>query len=724
MMKRKGVICCIIYFTITCICTLLFIGEARFFFSAYNIKFEEQARIGLDSVSALLSQSFAKSRGQTDSITYSLISKSTDKTIIKEEIASTVNSYPIDGLYFNLSGPDSGYSLLYSKRRGFIRIPDTNNTYKQYTEQTHVKNHAWWIPPIMDELMGERIIGCCIPFKLEDSTVVVMILYNITHIDERLQRMGLNRFGLPYIMDTTTAFIAHPLSETQPLSQLAQDYNDDALIKLAEDLCNGRYTNKNYWHSNTVTGQQCNEMAAHIDETGWILGLSVYSGSSLESASYRQAMKRSIIRMTIYFVLVLIAMLFFINNVFDRLKLSLCYCYLLPFLFVSAIVMVVVAYDIFPANGDLPKQQKSNDTIFEDIYSMDGKMDILNSRRIKDKWDPQRIVDMRSLTMLTDAYTKQVKQLSDEPVKLIPTGLYIHTIQFNSSREIRVSGILWQKYLIAERAGSPYLANDYTQKGVIFPSAKINSYELTDSLNIFMDGERAMLYRWSFDIDIPETLSCRLYPFGISELKLPLWSANMDDNTLIIPDLDAYKQTFPDICPGLSAQIDISGWDIASSYYSYSIESYLTNFGNTDMRGLNKFPELMFNISVSRKFIDSLIGKIIPLLVVLILLYTILFVRNDSDGFNNIIGCSGLFFVLVFDHISLRETVASSGIMYLEYCYFFTYLLLLLITATSFRIDSNKKINTVLKITDKFLRLYFWTVILGLMAIASILIFY
>jgi hypothetical protein len=56
--------------------------------------------------------------------------------------------------------------------------------------------------------------------------------------------------------------------------------------------------------------------------------------------------------------------------------------------------------------------------------------------------------------------------------------------------------------------------------------------------------------------------------------------------------------------------------------------------------------------------------KIIPLLIVQVLLLTILFVRNDSDGFNNIIGCSGLFSVLMFDHINLRESVTSSDIMY------------------------------------------------------------
>lgn len=99
---------------------------------------------------------------------------------------------------------------------------------------------------------------------------------------------------------------------------------------------------------------------------------------------------------------------------------------------------------------------------------------------------------------------------------------------------------------------------------------------------------------------------------------------------------------------------------------------------------------------------------------------------TDNDKKN-----SGAIFVTVkdaagleFDHINLRESVQSGDIMYLEYCYFFTYLLLLLITVTSFRIGSGGSIDKFLKATDTILIRYFWTIILGLMAIATIVKFY
>jgi hypothetical protein len=109
-------------------------------------------------------------------------------------------------------------------------------------------------------------------------------------------------------------------------------------------------------------------------------------------------------------------------------------------------------------------------------------------------------------------------------------------------------------------------------------------------------------------------------------------------------------------------------------------------------------------------------------MVVLVLLFTILFVRVKSDGFNNIIGCSGLFFVLVLDHINLRESVLSEQIMYLEYCYFLSYILLLLITITSFDISKNGRSYNMW--ADTVLKKYFWTIIFGAMAIITAVFFY
>jgi len=152
------------------------------------------------------------------------------------------------------------------------------------------------------------------------------------------------------------------------------------------------------------------------------------------------------------------------------------------------------------------------------------------------------------------------------------------------------------------------------------------------------------------------------------------------------------------------------------------MESYLSNFGNANIQGINQFPELVFSISIMRKFGDILIGKVIPLTIVLLLLFTILFVRDRTDGFNNVIGCSGLFFVLIIDHINLRESVAPDEIMFLEYAYFLSYALLLFVAATSF--DILKRGEEYGIKTDSMIRKYFWTVVLGIMTVVTAMRFW
>jgi hypothetical protein len=371
----------------------------------------------------------------------------------------------------------------------------------------------------------------------------------------------------------------------------------------------------------------------------------------------------------------------------------------------AAIVSILFAYNRHPQQSE---------------FSIDPQQDF-------NKWDPQRIIDQQSLMGFIDIYQQSSKELYNEYARIIPTGLYIYGLEFIESHKINVTGACWQKYLKTGISYPPgikekYNYDSYENKGLFFPGGHVSDMTLTDSLEVLIDNYPAILYRWNFDVEMEQRLSYSLYPFGKNEVKLTLWSTDLDDNTIITPDLESYKQIYPTDKPGLDNHFHIKGWDIFSSYYSYSMDSYLCNFGNSNIYGINQFPELTFNISISRKFIDILICKIVPLTVVLVLLFTILFVRKKDDGFNNIIGCSGLFFVLVLDHINLRETVMSEQIMYLEFCYFFTYILLLLITITSFDIEHRGKTYNMW--ADTVLKKYFWCIISGAMLAVTTVFFY
>ncbi|MDR2383679.1 MAG: hypothetical protein LBD76_07355 [Prevotellaceae bacterium] len=554
-----------------------------------------------------------------------------------------------------------------------------------------------WGGPVYDSFLGERMLYCKGTIDARRSMIIV---YGTRKIYDKLLETGLTRFGLPYIMDCETNFIAHPLDETRSMLELAYDFNDQTLERMSKDVINSRSTNKPYRHINTVTAQKCNEALYSMPTTGWLLGLSVYDGVSLETGEYQTAMRRGYILVIIITVVLLFMLCFILHK-------SGVY----PALFFAMTVSVVTVYNRYP-------QQSKRQVSTADKFVIEPQTP--NSFC---KWEPKRIIDMNSLNGFIENYQRESMILYNQTAKVIPTGIYVYNLSFQNSHDISVTGTLWQKYLISdsdypEPMLQKYHNDEYENAGIFFPGGHVTNMEFVDSVRIIMEGYPAVLYRWNFDIETEQQMSYSKYPFGKNDISLTLWSNDLDDNTVLTPDLEGYKQMYPTDKPGLDNHFHIKGWDIAGSYYSYSMESYLCNFGNPSIYGINTFPEMVYNISISRKFIDILICKIVPLFVVLALLFTILFVRVKTDGFNNIIGCSGLFFVLVLDHINLRENVLSETIMYLEYGYFFAYILLLLITITSFDIAKNGRSYNAW--VDTVLKKHFWTLIFGAMSIVTV----
>ncbi len=644
---------------------------------------------------------------ETDSLEYifsKLLQQNASIETMEEELQKQGRQFNADGVY--LVHPSGGNAVLFSGENGVLQLQSAGVKQQEWFEELVLQDRKSWGGPVFDFVRNSRVVYCHIPFTAGNERVSIICIYEEWKVYQQLHETGMSRFGFPYIIDSLTNFIAHPLDETRSLLGLAVDYNDNILMDLCYDVIHNRPSDMDYLHFNTVTGQLCNEKLLPLDRTGWLLGLSVYDGISLESAEYQKVMRRGYICIICCCAMFLLLVCKFMDERKIRLF-SRRIRALYPVVMLLTTVAVVSVYNRF--------SQQSDKTV------------ALSDLNITNKWEPQRIVDKQSLNGFIDAYNRESIKLYDQSCKIIPTGVYIYGIEFLSSHTIKITGTFWQKYLMPgreypEEIKALYHFSDYKNKGLFFPGGHVSELEQTDSIEVSMDNYPAILYRWNFDIEIEQQLSYALYPFGKNELSLTLWSRDLNDNTLITPDLESYRQIYPTDFPGLDNHFNIRGWDVFGSYYSYSMESYLCNFGNTDMYGINQFPKLIYNISISRKFIDILICKIVPLMVILVLMFTILFVRIKSDGFNNIIGCSGLFFVLILDHINLRESVLSEQIMYLEFCYFFSYILLLLITITSFDDEENE--SSCNSWIDKALEHYFWTIISCAMAIVTAVLFY
>jgi hypothetical protein len=167
-------------------------------------------------------------------------------------------------------------------------------------------------------------------------------------------------------------------------------------------------------------------------------------------------------------------------------------------------------------------------------------------------------------------------------------------------------------------------------------------------------------------------------------------------NIILVPDIESYKLINPDAWPGLQPDIFLHGWNIKKSYFSYRFENYSTSFGLTDYAGLTDFPELYFTIEITKQIFGAIISHALPLAVVTLLLFALLLLSTNMEVgklevVESIAACAGFFLVIVFSHLGIRESFAVQDIMYLEYYYYVTYVLILFTVANYVIIASYKQ---------------------------------
>jgi len=649
-----------------------------------NIKFEYYAKESLQAVADELNLLFSETDAFYNEILPLLESK-TDFNELNQFVNTRKNELFADEIYF-------------------IEIDSDLKTKPDWLKEVIDKNinENIWGGPVFDSSIGKRIAYYIIPYNKNETYIV--FIYSSSKIYKKLLQTDISRFGIPYIMNNLTYFIAHPLGETRSLLQLGYENNNKVLIRLSDDVIQGKKLGNNYHHINTITKQTASEILIKLDKTGWFLGFITYDGKSLESAEYQTTLRRWII-LLVFIVSVLLIITWHLFAC-DKIKKIIILVY--PAALLVILVSIISAYNIYPLETvNYNKTNEFSETHLQEIYP---------------KWDMRRLISQNSLQAFIRDYQYESEILYGEYAKLIPTGVYFYGADFINPYTIRLTGTFWQKFLILgenypQEMLDIYYYEDFDKKGVFLPGAYINKIDQTDITETMIGDYPMRLFRWNFDIESVQKLSYSLYPFGKNNIELTFWANDIDSNVILVPDLDGYMQLYPTAKPGIDRYFHLKSWDVYSSYFTYKMESYLSNFGNIDIQGVNQFPELIFCISIMRRFGDILIGKVIPLTIVLLLLFTILFVRDRSDGFNNIIGCSGLFFVLIIDHINLRESIAPEEIMFLEFAYFLSYALLLFVAVTSFDIfKRGEKYSIKL---DSIIRKYFWTFVMGVMTIVT-----
>lgn len=306
----------------------------------------------------------------------------------------------------------------------------------------------------------------------------------------------------------------------------------------------------------------------------------------------------------------------------------------------------------------------------------------------------------------------------DGRIRSIPTGILIQTVNITSAYSFSASGYVWQKYRNTD---------DTSRLGVDFPETEslVQDIAYDDSIAL---GERVR--GWKFSLSIRQPFDYHLYPLDKQEIWFRMRPKGLDGSLMLEPDFTSYRQQIGSMF-GIDQNLVIPQWMFLATNFSYARNQSSTNFGRGVFENGGNAPELYFSIHVRRNIFDAFISQFIPLMVILLMLFSILWVGRKKDergllGFNALSGasgCSAVFFIVIFSHISLRNTLGSPGVLYMESYYFLTYAGILFVSLNSILVALDHRSRFINLGDNMISRLIYWPLITGVLFVWTFVTF-
>jgi hypothetical protein len=188
-------------------------------------------------------------------------------------------------------------------------------------------------------------------------------------------------------------------------------------------------------------------------------------------------------------------------------------------------------------------------------------------------------------------------------------------------------------------------------------------------------------------------------------------------DVVLVPDFDAYPIVNPAALPGAARPLVLPGWEPLDSFFEYRLHAYNANFGVRSFQALEQMPELYFSVELRRLFIGPFVSSIVPLSVAVAMLFAVLVISTRRERSTSLFGfsaesslrsCAALFFVVSFQHVALRNSLASPVLMYFEYFYFTVYLAILLVSINAILFAAQFGIRAVEHRENIIPKLVFW----------------
>jgi hypothetical protein len=329
------------------------------------------------------------------------------------------------------------------------------------------------------------------------------------------------------------------------------------------------------------------------------------------------------------------------------------------------------------------------------------------------------LVDRATTEKVVADYSRGVS----DPI-LVPTGVFVQSLGAVDANSILMTAIIWQRYT---EGSSNWELRPETGSGIPIVMTKADVIYGEEVIELYRrrEGDQEII-GWYVRAVLNQQFDFSEFPFDREDVFIRMRHKDFDKGVILTPDLESYSTTDPAAIPGVERdEFFLEGWNIERSFFSFRENRYDTSFGFPDPVAQQTSSELYFNIGLSRRFLDPFISNVVPIAVVALLLFAVLVIFSARQERLGVLGfsasavlgyCAALFFVVIFEHISLRSSLeAPQGIIYLEYIYFVTYGAILSVSVNAILFAAAPGLRFLQYRDNLVMDLLFWPINLGLL---------
>ncbi|MDC0835364.1 cache domain-containing protein [Geitlerinema sp. CS-897] len=553
---------------------------------------------------------------------------------------------------------------------------------------------AQWADPYLGRVLQQLLAEYSVPFATPETSSptpdpngIVYANYDFKQLKTLMESLALGKTGYGFVVSQSGKFVYHPVDavvkERRSIFDLSEHWNAPQFEELAEAMLAGERGAIQLTPKGRASAWVVYEP---IPSTEWSLAVVLFRDEVFQNT-------RSLDRKLIWLTLFVVASLVFGSVVAIRPDGDR----------IHRLWGLVVVVSVFLSGGigaiwGLEMSQTSLDN--------DTGIKIANPARLQKFLAEQ---------------TRRAQAAGDTPPVFVPTGVFLQSLEFSDANDVFVTGYVWQRYLDG--------VHDEISRGFVLPEAV--SPSVRESYRQEFDG--GVLIGWYVEAQLRQPFDYSKYPFDRKDVWMRLWHEDFTSNVVLTPDLAAYDILSPTTLPGLEMgeNFVMPGWILEQSFFQYKLNSYNTGFGFRGETQLKNFPELYFDVVMRRDFLTVFITKMMRTIVVAVLLFGVqtiirFKVEDDELGFSasGVISAAGAFtFILILDQINLRSSLATGGILYIEYFYFVLYVMILFVAIDGLLVAKRSNAFLLRYRNNLIPKLLYWPVLLTLQLLVTALVF-